>query len=334
MTTRFNKQSWALILVGMALLLPSIEARADASAADKAAAEVLFDEARALLGKGETEEACRKFEGSQKLDPGIGTALFLADCYEKIGRTASAWALFREAAAMANSAGQADREQIARARAGLLETKVPKLVLVTQAVANIPGLEILRDGTVIPLEMGSSEVPVDPGKHVIELRAPTKKPWSLLINVPNTPEVQRITLPQMEDAPLPKKDDTVAPTIPEKNESGVSNGRRNVGIIVGAAGLAGLGVSGIFTGIALSKNSEADKICNGSACPSQAGVDLGNDAITAANVSTVVLGVGLAGVAVGTILFLTAPSRTAKKASSTSFMIVPTPNGVMATGRW
>jgi hypothetical protein len=315
------------------LLLPSADARADASAADKAAAEVLFDQAKVLLGQGKLEEACRKFEGSQKLDPGIGTALFLADCYEKTGRSASAWALFREAAAMAKAAGQTDREEIARARAVLLESKVPKLVLVTDAVAKIPGLEIMRDGTAIPVEVGSAEVPVDPGKHVIEMRAPKKKAWSQTIDVPNTPDVQRVVLPNLEDEASVKDIKPQVPVKVEPNESG-SNGRRTAGLVIGAVGIAGLGVSGVFTGIALTKDSEADKICNGSACPTQQGVDLGNDAKFAANVSTVAFGVGAAGLVVGTILFLTAPSRTPKKTSFNALMILPTPSGVVVTGRW
>ena len=333
MTTRSNKRTWATMFLAAALLLPSAEARADASAADKAAAEVLFDQAKLLLGQGKNEEACRKFEASQKLDPGIGTALFLADCYEKIGRSASAWAMFREAAAMAKAVGQSDREQIARARAGLLESKVPKLVLVTDAVASVSGLEIMRDGTAIPVEVGSAEVPVDPGKHVIEMRAPKKKPWSQTIDVPNTPDVQRVTLPKLEDeAPAKDIKTPSGPTTVEPSEP-PSNGRRNAGLVIGAVGIAGLGVSGVFTGIALSKNKQADAICNGSTCPTQEGADLGNDAKTAANVSTVAFGVGAAGLVVGTILFLTAPSRTSKKTSS-SFLLLPTPSGVVVTGRW
>jgi len=329
-----NKRTWAAISLCSALFLPSFDARADASAADKAAAEVLFDQAKGLLSQGKNEEACRKFEASQKLDPGIGTALFLADCYEKIGRTASAWAVFREAAAMAKAAGQTDREQIARARAGLLESKVPKLVLVTDAVAKIEGLEIVRDGTAIPVELGSAEVPVDPGKHVIEMRAPKKKAWSQTIDVPNTPDVQRVTLPNLEDE-APSKETKVSPQVPTKVEPGESgsNGRRTAGLVIGAVGIAGLGVSGVFTGVAFSKNGQTDQLYQGSACTSQAGGDLGNDAKTAANISTVAFGVGAAGLVVGTILFLTAPSRSPKKTSS-SFLMMPTPSGFVATGSW
>ena len=71
--------------------------RADA-ASDKAASVALFNEGRRLVGLGKLAEACPKFEASFSLVPGIGTQLNLADCYQQLGRTASAWATFRDAA--------------------------------------------------------------------------------------------------------------------------------------------------------------------------------------------------------------------------------------------
>ena len=60
------------------------------SAADKAAAEGLFDQGRASMQEGDFAKACGLLERSQHIDPGVGTLLYLAECYEKSGRTASA----------------------------------------------------------------------------------------------------------------------------------------------------------------------------------------------------------------------------------------------------
>src|SRR3954466_14533076 len=96
------------------------------NASDKAAAESLFDEGKKLASEHKYAEACPKFSESLRLDSGVGTMLYLADCYEKVGQTASAWGQFREAAAIAKRQNDA-REKIARERAARLEPKLSRL---------------------------------------------------------------------------------------------------------------------------------------------------------------------------------------------------------------
>src|SRR5437879_1284473 len=139
-----------------AMIAHGAPARAQ-SASDKAAAETLFDQGKKLLAEGKTAEACPKFAESNRLDSGIGTMLYLADCYEKSGQTASAWAQFREAAAMA--ARQSDpREKIARERAARLEPKLSKLS-VSVGSGDVSGLEIKRDGEALGKALWGIEVP-------------------------------------------------------------------------------------------------------------------------------------------------------------------------------
>ena len=64
---------------------------AGAEPRDPAAAEWLFREGRALMKKGDFAPACAKLAESQRLDPAVGTLMNLAECEERIGRTASAW---------------------------------------------------------------------------------------------------------------------------------------------------------------------------------------------------------------------------------------------------
>src|SRR5688572_1601938 len=98
-----------------------------AAQTDKAAAEALFREGMKLSKQGNHAQACPKLEESQRLEPSLGVQYYLADCFEKIGRTASAWANFVEVANKARLSGETAKEQTARKRAEELEPKLSRL---------------------------------------------------------------------------------------------------------------------------------------------------------------------------------------------------------------
>src|SRR5688572_14521079 len=112
----------------------------------KAAAEALFDEGRSLAGQGQYEAACQRFEQSQAMDPGVGTLLYLGDCYERVGRVASAWAMYRAAASAAGAAAQVERSRIASERAQRLTPYLSKLVLAVPAENRVSGFELSING--------------------------------------------------------------------------------------------------------------------------------------------------------------------------------------------
>lgn len=140
--------------------------------ADRAAAEQLFIEARQLMQSGKYAPACRKLKASFDLDPATGTQLNLADCYVKIGRLASAWGHYRDAAVRADQENRQDRVRYARTQAAALEPRLPRLRIDMNSAAEVPGLVIKRDGQVVPLELLGSSVYVDPGEHEITALAP------------------------------------------------------------------------------------------------------------------------------------------------------------------
>src|SRR5580704_18638451 len=118
-------------------------ARADGGNA--AAAEALFDEARKLVTAGDFATACPRFAESERLDPSVATLLNLGACYEKAGRTASAWATFREAASAAQAAKRDDYLQTAQKRATALEPTLSRIII-SEHDTSTAGLEIKRDG--------------------------------------------------------------------------------------------------------------------------------------------------------------------------------------------
>ena len=136
--TRLGALATALVC---AFLAPP--ARADVTASQKVSAEALFDDALRLMKAGNFPEACPKLEDSQRLDPGIGTLLYLGECYERTGRSASAWAIFREATSAAEAAGQTKRVKMARERSERVEKQLAYLTIdVVPATRALPGLLI------------------------------------------------------------------------------------------------------------------------------------------------------------------------------------------------
>jgi serine/threonine-protein kinase len=125
MTTAKVLVSLAALLAGALLSAPW--AHAEATSAEKAAAEALFDQGVALLRAHDYRGAATKLEASQRIEPAIGTLLYLGECYERLGRTASAWAMFREAGSMARRAGDIDRAKLAGERAARLEPELAYL---------------------------------------------------------------------------------------------------------------------------------------------------------------------------------------------------------------
>ena len=92
-----GRKSLPAIVAAATLMAGAAHAGGDAVAE----AERLFNEAKLLVEHRNYTAACPKFAESQRLDPGVGTLLYLADCYQHTNRPASAWTTFRQAAVTA-----------------------------------------------------------------------------------------------------------------------------------------------------------------------------------------------------------------------------------------
>ena len=279
-----------------ALLLAPARASAE-SAADQAKAEALFAEGRRLLAASRFAEACPKFVESQRLDPAIGTQLNLGDCYEKTGRTASAWAVFRDAAAEAQKARDARREAVASERAAALDLRLVKLTILVPIASRAPGLQVKRDGVAVDRAAWSAAVPMDPGWHAVEASAPGKRRWTLPVAIDAAHPTTTITIPPLEDLEAPAPIDAKAD----------GRSQRLAGGILAGAGAAALGAGAIFTAMAVANNSDSTPHCRGNVCDA-VGVGLREDALSDARASTIAVVTGLAAIAGGATLWLTAPA--------------------------
>jgi hypothetical protein len=147
-----------------------------------AQADAAFKDAMQLRAVGHEAEACPRFAESKRLAPAVGVTLYLADCYEKTGRNASAWREFREAEKMARERGD-QRADVAAARAGALEPKLNRLVVSTPADAAKSGEQLQLDGAPLPPEYWNSPLAEDPGDHTVTVIAAGQPPRTLTAHV-------------------------------------------------------------------------------------------------------------------------------------------------------
>lgn len=304
-----------LCCVMVMALFPAL-ALAQGSAGNKAAAEALFEEGRSLMQKQQYQEACAKFEASQELDSGLGTLMLLSDCYEKTGRTASAWATFREAAAMARGKGDVEREKVARVRADALEPNLAKLVIHgAEGTMKLSGLEVKMAGQSVARAQWGTPIPVDPGEVSFEVSAPGYKPWTLQAQVVPGPSQTAIDIPELQpldsdaanaegqDVAVSGGDETGKDVAPTETPASSGGTLKTTGMVLGIAGVVAVGVGTYFGFSAKSKNDDSKDDCPQNRCETQAGLDARNDAKTAATTSTVAFVLGGALLATGGVLY-------------------------------
>jgi hypothetical protein len=275
-------------------------------AAEGPAAEQRFVEARALMKQRRYAEACPLLEQSYAMEPAVGTLLNIADCFENIGRTASALRAFLDVAADAASRHDERREREALERADALRPRlslvelrhgqVPPLAAAQLRPANAPGAAPLRTWS---LDAAAQAVPLDPGRYLLVLSAPGHRRQEVVLEVPREPGSRIIELPPLLAEASPP---VGVPEAPQR--------RSPIAVAALAAG-AGL-TSAALVGVAWSRSDPAG----------------GRYAAEAAQalqpVSWVGLGVGLVALAAGLYLFVRATPATLSLALSVS------PGGMLA----
>ena len=288
------------------------------TAEDRALAEALFQSGKEDARAGRFEQACPKLADSLRLDPGGGTALALAHCYEARGQLASAWAAFGDALAYAQRDGRADREAEARARIAAIEPRLDRLALVVETP--VPGMELHRSGQLIPASGWSSAFPIDAGEHVITAAAPGYQTFTARVLAAATGATHTVRVPALEAAPVaapspplqalpptrppaPPRERPARPTARDEPEADSTRlAFASIGLGVGVAGLA---VGSVYGLTALSKSNDADAVCPSRQCADPHAVRLSQEARQDALVSTVAFGVGALGIGAAAYLWLT-----------------------------
>jgi hypothetical protein len=308
----------------IALLLASATAAAPARAeTDEQRAVTLFDKGRKLARDGHCAEAIAPLLESIRHAEGVGPLLNLGNCYETLGKTASAHRYFVRAREVAAARADARRDEAAQ-RARALEKDLPTLVL------HVPGsikstAEVRIDGELWPRDRWDTPSAIDPGAHEIEVVAPPHPKHTETVTIPAkgdrvewtastgvttptlapAPRVPAVATTPMEDRPAPAE----AP----------SSTQRTIGLVVGGTGIAGLVTGAIFGVISLSAHSSLVGRCpTYPRCPSSdraALEDMNTKAESTGTISTISVVAGLALIVGGALLFFTAAPRAETRAS-------------------
>ncbi len=318
------KQRWWMGAMLGSAFVTAATAQAEPSRADRATAETLFENGTELMTQGKFAQACEKFEGSLELDAALGTMLRLADCYDRIGRTASAWALFQDAASEAHTHGEPEREQMANERVADLEPRLSRVKLENHPQNTGLSLTIRIGDSKIPRTSLDAALPLDPGLERIEVSASGHQSFQTTLQVKTGPSLQTLDIPALATTRVASAPAPFGSNSKDAPSSSAGSTQRTLGWVTGGVGLAALGAGGFFAYRAHTVNQESLVHCrpqDDSACDAT-GVEQRNRAqglATAATVTAVAGGAFLAG---GIVLVLTAPSNSKKSEAETDVRLV------------
>lgn len=259
-------------------------------------AEKLFREAASLIEQGQFEQAAKKLEQSQALEPALGTLLTLALCYEHLSRPQEAWAQYEQVLAY-----EAPPHAESAAIEGVKRTLplLPRVRL--QASSELPAeARLLHNGRELSLRYLTRPLALKAGEHRFAVRVQNETVWQKTVRV-GQHAAERVVLVEVLRSAEPLD-------------------ARPSGYRYAAWGAAGLAAGATVLGTAfllrsIAKRDAADAHCEGRACRTREGVQLRDQALTAGNVATAGYTIAAVGAVAASVLWLGFPA-TADEAPS------------------
>jgi len=298
-------------MVGASLWLNAQAAHAQDSAA---AADVLFNDARAAMATKKFDVACAKFRESNRLDPAVGTLFNLANCEAQRGQLVTAWTLYRQV--LEKLSPDDPRASVATAQVQSLDARIPRLTI--RARGEMPaGTTVKVAGLVLSPASLNSPLPLNPGRYDISVASPGRSTQQFSValaegdaaqfpvfvgastSAPARPVAPGVAVSQSESASTDDDDDE------RKNREVLAY----TGIGVGAAGITLGIITGLFglheESLGNQNCSDVTRTCN------QTGYDANQSAKSVATVSTVGFVIGVLAGGAGTYLWFTLPDTKA-----------------------
>ncbi|MCH2108552.1 MAG: hypothetical protein MK135_04440 [Polyangiaceae bacterium] len=289
-----------------------------------------LDEARANFQRALELEHAQDYSGALKLFRKVGQVKMtpqvryhIAGCEEHLGKLVNAMGGYKIAL---SQAGGMHPEFIAEIEASIqdLNARIPKLVLTRGSGAE--GAIIELDGVELGAARIGEEIIVDPGPHSLVATARGKKEFATTLTLQEG-AVENYEV-QLEELPAPE-----APELVQKEAT--PQGYGPWPYILGGSGIAVAGLGGAFLGISQGKVKKAEDICGpivdgvidctGVTDPEEReqAESYSKQATTFEALGWAGIGVGVASVAAGTVLYFIDPTRGAKAESKAGVSFKP-----------
>jgi hypothetical protein len=323
----------AIRILGLAVLFHTGLAAAERPG-DEAMAQALFEQGRDAMRRGAYSEACPKFLESQRLDPSNGTLLNLVLCHEKLGKVASAWLGAQEL--VSRLPADDPRKQIAERRVAALSPRVPRLRIELAPTAPAD-TRLLLNGAEIQVSAAREPTPIDPGLHVLLVRAPGRDDRAIELTIDEGRIYESLVEPGAElrverpppapvaSAPAPQRTPNAVParrSSPPPSRAEPSHPAMWIGWTATGVGVAALTASGVLLDRVLDRKAAVEENCPNKLCRDSSGIDAAEEGkqLQVAAVATLV--VGAAGVSFG-VYALTRPDDGARVGSRASIVATP-----------
>jgi hypothetical protein len=181
------------VLAAQTVLAPALAQQ------DTALAESLYRDGQRLAREGRCAQARQKFAASLQIERSSGPLIAVGACYEKEGKTASAWASYTEAAAVAAAGHREEHVRVAHTRAAALDGRLCRARI--EVAAPVPQMVIVLDGETCPPGLAGTAFPLDPGAHRLEVSAPGHQPWQHVFTLRAEGKTELVPVPPLKAAP-------------------------------------------------------------------------------------------------------------------------------------
>jgi hypothetical protein len=295
---------------------------ATATAKQKADAQKKFDHGRELSAATRYPEALAEFQASFEIVASPNTHFSIARTLAYMGQLAEAYVEYGKTVAEAQAAAPKDKRYTQTAEASDAEQRElrPRLAFLVLSVEHGEGATVKVGERDVDQAAMRDAIPVTPGTVTVVVSNGGAEVARQSVTLAAADRKTVVLDAQAKAAPAP------APEVHEPPPAIVVDtspgGLRTAAYIAGGVGVAGLATFAIFGSLEKSSYNELNDACHAGPCPPERADDVatGRSRQTIANVG---LGVGIAGLAAGVVLFVVSAPPKAPTTARATVLVAP-----------